>query len=244
MASKQLKYNGSSFTISYDIVNPQMTKSIVILHGWGSNKEIMKQAFGKQLSTFKHVYIDMPGFGASSSPSFTLTSSDYAKIIRIFLDELALDEDIIVGHSFGGKVATLLKPKCLVLLSSSGILVPKPFSVRAKITISKIFKSLGFSKFTSIFVSSDAKGMNHEMYETFKNVVNEEFEHNFVDYKGKALLFWGKSDTATPLWTAEKIQDIIKGSLLFPLDGDHFFFLKHSQMIAQNIDNLCTGDSI
>ncbi len=244
MASKQLKYNGKSFTISYDIVNPQMTRSIVILHGWGSNKEIMKQAFGKHLVEFKHIYIDMPGFGASSNPSFVLQSSDYAQIMKIFLADIGVEADIIAGHSFGGKVATLLKPKCLVLLSSSGILVPKPFSVRAKITISKIFKSIGFSKFTSIFVSSDAKGMNHEMYETFKNVVNEEFEHNFVDYKGRALLFWGKSDTATPLWTAQKIQSIIKGSLLFPLEGDHFFFLKHSQMIAQNINNLCTEDSI
>lgn len=244
MASKQLKYNGKFFTIAYDIVNPQMTKSIVILHGWGSNKEIMKQAFGKYLADFKHVYIDMPGFGASSSPEFVLESSDYANIIKIFLNELGVEADIIAGHSFGGKVATLLKPKCLVLLSSAGIVVPKPLSVKAKIAITKIFKALGVGKITSIFVSSDAKGMSHEMYETFKNVVNEDFEHNFVDYKGKALLFWGKSDTATPLWTAKKIQDIIKGSHLFSFEGDHFFFLKHSQKIAQNIENLCTEDSI
>jgi hypothetical protein len=244
MASKQIGYNSKYFTISYDILNPQMTKNIVILHGWGSNKEIMKQAFGKHLSDYKHIYIDMPGFGASSIPSFVLTSTDYANIIKLFLDELGVNIEIIAGHSFGGKVATLLRPKCLVLLSSSGILVPKPFKVRAKIAISKILKPLGLGKITSMFVSQDAKGMNHEMYETFKNVVNEDFEHNFSNIRGKALLFWGKSDTATPLWTAEKIQSIIKGSLLFPLDGDHFFFLKHASSIAKNIENICNGEEI
>jgi pimeloyl-ACP methyl ester carboxylesterase len=242
MASKQIKYNSKTFTISYDIVNPQMTNNIVILHGWGSNKEIMKQAFGKHMQDLKHIYIDMPGFGSSNNPSIVLKSGDYANIISLFLNELNVDADIIAGHSFGGKVATLLKPKCLVLLSSSGILVPKPFSVRAKIFISKFFKTIGIGKLTSMFVSPDAKGMSHEMYETFKNVVNEEFEHNFEDFNGKALLFWGKSDTATPLWTAEKIQSIIKGSRLFPLDGDHFFFLKHAHLISTNIENLCTKE--
>jgi pimeloyl-ACP methyl ester carboxylesterase len=33
------------FDISYDIVNPKNNDVIVFLHGWGSNKNIMKQAF-------------------------------------------------------------------------------------------------------------------------------------------------------------------------------------------------------
>ena len=33
----------------------------------GSNKEIMKQAFGKTLPHYKHIYLDMPGFGKSNN---------------------------------------------------------------------------------------------------------------------------------------------------------------------------------
>ena len=234
MAQRDINYKKNIFHIAYDIVNPSKDACIVILHGWGSNKEIMKQAFAKQLSDFKHVYVDMPGFGKSTNP-IVLTTDDYANILEMFLSDIGIKPFFIAGHSFGGKVATLLNPPCLILLSSAGILVPKPFSVRAKIAIFKILKPLGFGKMRRLFASRDVEGMSHEMYETFKNVVNEDFSQSFANFKNDALLFWGKSDTATPLWTAKEINTIIKKSTLYPLDGDHYFFLKHPKFISDVI---------
>lgn len=234
MAQREITYNKNKFSIAYDIVNPSIEDCIVILHGWGSNKEIMKQAFAKQMSELKHIYIDMPGFGKSTN-EVVLTTDDYASILKIFFDDIGIKPLMIAGHSFGGKVATLLNPACLILLSSAGILVPKPFSVRAKIAIFKILKPLGFGKMRRFFASRDVEGMSHEMYETFKNVVNEDFSSQFANFYGDALLFWGKSDTATPLWTARTINSIIKNSKLYPLDGDHYFFLKHPKFISDTI---------
>jgi len=238
MASRAVTYQDRSFELSYELVNPSQKEVLLILHGWGSNKEIMMQAFGKTMSEYKHSYLDLPGFGKSSN-EMILTTEDYAKIVKLFLESMGAEVKIAMGHSFGGKVSTLLKPPCLALLSSSGILVPKPLSVRMKISLFKLFKSIGLERIRNLFVSADAKGMSQEMYETFKNVVNEPFEENFSDYSGKGLLFWGKEDTATPLWTAEKITTLMEESELYPLDGDHFFFLKHSTFISQTISNTC-----
>jgi pimeloyl-ACP methyl ester carboxylesterase len=236
MASKEINYKDHTFTISYELVNPKEKKSILILHGWGSNKEIMRQAFGKSMPEYRHIYVDMPGFGKSSN-EIVLETQDYADIIRVFLDSIRADIDIAMGHSFGGKVSTLLNPPTLVLLSSSGILVPKELAVRAKIALFKILKPLGVSKLRQLFISDDAKGMSQNMYETFKIVVNERFEENFTKVDSDTLLFWGESDTATPLWSGEKIANMIKNSRLYPLEGDHFFFLKHSDFIAEKISN-------
>ncbi len=238
MASREITYREKHFELSYELVNPLQKEVLLILHGWGSNKEIMMQAFGKTLSEYKHIYLDLPGFGKSSN-EMILTTGDYAKIVKLFLETMGVEVKIAMGHSFGGKVSTLLKPPCLVLLSSSGILVPKSLSVQVKIKLFKLFRSLGLESIRNLFVSADAKGMSQEMYETFKNVVNEPFEENFSDYSGKGLLFWGKEDTATPLWTAEKIITMMPDGKLYPLDGDHFFFLKHSAFIAQTISNTC-----
>ncbi len=238
MASKEIYYKNQSFTISYQIVNPSQTPSILILHGWGSNKEIMKNSFGQTLSEYKHIYIDMPGFGKSSNPMI-LQTSDYTAIIKLFLETLNVNIKIAMGHSFGGKVATLLDTPYLVLLSSSGVLVPKAFIVRCKIALFKMLKPLKLDKFQQLFVSSDAKGMSQEMYETFKNVVNEDFEENFIKSKSESLLFWGKEDTATPLYSGKRIAQLIKKSHFYPLDGDHFFFVKHNAFIAQTIINIC-----
>ena len=127
----------------------------------------------------------------------------------------------------------------LVLLSSAGILVPKPFKIRAKIAIFKALKPFGITKLRKFFVADDAKSMNRAMYETFKNVVDEEFEENFKNFNNKALLFWGINDTATPLWTAKKIASYIKESKLYELQGDHFFFLNHAKFISQTITKEC-----
>lgn len=234
MAVKEVIYKDKIFKLSYELVNPSQEKAILILHGWGSNKEIMKQAFAKELKTYKHIYLDMPGFGASSNETI-LTTEDYGKIVLLFLESLNVQPILAMGHSFGGKVATLLKTKYLALLSSAGVVTEKPWSIKVKIATFKLLKPLGFKKIRELFVAPDAQGMSHEMYETFKNVVDEDFEAEFAKSKSKALCFWGIDDTATPLYTGEKIAGLIDDSEFYPLEGDHFFFLKHAHFIAQEI---------
>ncbi|MCK4442019.1 MAG: alpha/beta hydrolase [Sulfurovaceae bacterium] len=234
MAIKEINYKNNKFKLSYEMSNPNAKTGILILHGWGSNKEIMKQAFGNQFSNYRQTYLDLPGFGGSSN-SMILATQDYAYIVKLFIKSVGLEPNIIIGHSFGGKVATLLNPKYLVLLSSAGIKTKKPWSVKVKIATFKMLKSLGFNKIREFFISPDAKGMSHEMYETFKNVVDEDFEPSFAKYKGKALLFWGKEDTATPLYTGERIASIIDNSKFYPLDGDHFFFINHAKFIGDTM---------
>lgn len=235
MAIRTVRCDSSEFEISYETINPKCKKTVLFLHGWGANKEIMKKAFGPYLSNFCHIYIDMPGFGKSSILD-PLKTSDYAKVVANFCDELKVKPDIIVGHSFGGKVATLLKPKILVLLSSAGIVVKKSFSVRAKIAIFKIFKLFGFGKFYKFFATKDVSGMSRVMYETLKNVVDEDFTKHFADFDGRALVFWGENDKATPVKSGETIHKLIKNSSFFPLSGDHFFFLLHAKFISDEIE--------
>ena len=238
MASKEIHYKEQPFQLSYELVNPTQEPVLLVLHGWGSNKEIMKQAFAKTLLEYKHIYLDMPGFGKSTN-EMILTTEDYAHIVQLFLDELGVRATIAMGHSFGGKVSTLLNTPCLVLLSSAGVVTEKPWSVKIKIATFKLLKPLGMKKIRELFVAPDAQGMSHEMYETFKNVVDEDFEASFAKSKSRALCFWDKDDTATPLYTGEKIAGLIENSEFYPLDGDHFFFLKHSAFIAQTITEKC-----
>jgi len=200
------------------------------LHGWGANKEIMKKAFGTYFKDFRHVYVDMPGFGASSMHG-ALATKDYAKIMKSFLDELGANPKIIFGHSFGGKVATLLTPEYLALLSSAGIVAKKPLWVRFKIALFKFLKLFGLGFLYKFFATKDVKGMSKTMYETLKNVVDEDFSSKFTDFGGKAFIFWGEEDKATPLKSGERVSRLIKNSEFHALKGDHFFFLLHARYI-------------
>ena len=230
MAVKEVKYGGKIYRISYETVNPANKDVALFLHGWGANKEIMKKAFGAYFKDFRHVYVDMPGFGASSMHG-ALATKDYAKIMKTFLDELGASPKIIFGHSFGGKVATLLNPEYLVLLSSAGIVAKKPLWVRFKIALFKFLKLFGLGFLYKFFATKDVKGMSKTMYETLKNVVDEDFSSKFADFGGKAFIFWGEEDKATPLKSGERVSRLIKNSEFHALKGDHFFFLLHARYI-------------
>lgn len=236
MASKSIVVDNKKFDISYEIVNPSAKIDFVVLHGWGSNKEIMKNSFSSFLKDFRHIYIDLPGFGKSSN-DYELTTKEYVKITDEFLRLLNSTKDIIAGHSYGGKVATLLNPKNLVLLSSAGILEEKPLDVKLKIKSAKLFNSLGLGKITKAFRSNDVNQMSEEMYATFKNVVNEDFTQNFASFKNNALIFWGEKDTATSLESGKKIASLIDNSTFISYDGDHYFFAKNAKDITKRIEN-------
>jgi pimeloyl-ACP methyl ester carboxylesterase len=236
MAIKEIKYNNQLFNINYQLINPSNSTAIVFLHGWGSNKEIMKQAFATGLTKLRHIYLDMPGFGKSEN-HYILNTTDYANIVSLFLKDLNIDisNSIIVGHSFGGKVATLLNPKKLVLLSSAGIIEKKSAKTLLTIKMAKIFNRFGLAKVTKLLRSSDVNMMSEYMYETFKNVVDEDFSDSFKKYQGEALICWGKDDTATTLNSGKTIASLIANSKFKVYDGDHYFFLKHNEDIQNEI---------
>lgn len=235
MAIKSIQYNQHTLDISYEILNPNAKVDLIILHGWGSNKNLMKQFFSPYMDAFRHIYIDLPGFGGSTC-NLALTTQDYTRVVELLMIHLNASKDIVMGHSFGGKVALLLEPQILVLLSSAGIRVAKSLKVRAKIALFKLLKIFGLAKFREFFVAADAKKLSEPMYETFKNVVDEDFSNEFSSYKGKALLCWGRDDTATPISSANKIENLIHDSKLIVYDGDHYFFMKHAKDIADNIE--------
>ena len=235
MAIKEIEYKDVIYEIYYDIKNPSKDKDIVFLHGWGSNKELMEQAFKGYLKEFRHLYLDMPGFGKSTNDE-VLTTDDYKEIVELFLQTISVKKDVIVGHSFGGKVATLLNPKKLVLLSSAGIKIKKPLKVKAKIALFKTLKPLGLGKFYKLFASKDVEGMKQNMYETFKNVVDEDFEDIFKSFDLPTLILWGKDDSATPLSSGKKIASLIKDSTFYEFEGDHYFFLKKPKEVSRKIE--------
>lgn len=236
MALKSIQYDNKIFDISYEIINQSSKKDIVILHGWGSNKDIMSKNFKSYLPKFRQIYVDLPGFGKSPT-EYVLTTDDYTNIMEIFLKTINASKDTIMGHSYGGKVATKLNPKNLVLLSSAGIVEEKSAKVKRKIKMAKFFKALGLGAITKIFRSKDVDNMSENMYATFKNVLNEDFTEDFKNFLGKAYIFWGESDTATSLASGKKIASLIKNSEFKSYEGTHFFFVEHAKDISERVEN-------
>lgn len=243
MARRTITYNARPINIAYlkQTPNGESRGVIVFLHGWGSHKELMQIAFGKTFMDYTHYYIDLPGFGESAygldSSDPILETRDYAAIMDRFFQELHIAPNVVVGHSFGGKVAMLCAGEQVILLSSAGIVRPKRFSVRMKIACAKLAKRLHMS--ISSLRAQDAQNLNPIMYEIFKRVVDEDFSQVFATSTKRVSIFWGRGDEATPLDSGEKIHALINESRFFPLDGDHYFFLRQGEMVESLFNLQC-----
>ena len=104
-------------------------KDVVLLHGWGQNIQMM-DPIGKNLcDNFRITILDFPGFGSSDIPEFAYTISDYTNILHEFLESLMIDNPILIGHSFGGRIAisyaSIYQVEKLVLFGSPFVVSEK-----------------------------------------------------------------------------------------------------------------------
>lgn len=227
--------------------------NIIILPGWGDTRstfngmiEILKQFFT--------VYIlDYPGFGNSSFPNRDLDIYDYATLIKDFITINGIDNPIIIGHSFGGRIGIILtglykiQIKKMILIDAAGIKHKKKLKVRFKQILYKFLKKIGnifpkktkkiyLNKLISIFGSTDFKNLNQNIRTTFIKVINEDLIKYLKDINTSTLLIWGEHDNDTPLDDGKimnvKIED--SGLIIIPNSG-HFPYLEYPYYINKII---------
>ena len=92
-------------SINYDYYNNSSTVTLVFLHGWGQNIEMMFPLAKPFLQKYNCLLIDLPGFGKSNEPPYPWSLDDYADMLNELLKKLNIKKVIIIGHSFGGKIA-------------------------------------------------------------------------------------------------------------------------------------------
>src|SRR5690554_4250014 len=160
--------------------------NIILLHGWGQSIKTFKQV-NIHLQSFFTVYnIDLPGFGLSDKPTYAFDTLDYANTLKDIIDNYLIDNPIIIGHSFGGRVAIKYTAiyqnvRKLVLVNSAGIVNRKKIKYYFKVYAYKILKKC-FSlpilkqykeKVLKNFGSNDYKNADEIMKKILVKVVNE-----------------------------------------------------------------------
>ena len=91
--------------VSINYIQYGSGKDILLLHGWGQNIEMMKMLGDPFSDRFRITILDLPGFGLSSEPSTDWSIGDYSDFLEEFINELEIKKPIIIGHSFGGRLA-------------------------------------------------------------------------------------------------------------------------------------------
>ena len=225
-------------------------KEIVLLHGWGQNIEMMDPV-GKGLDKDYHItIIDLPGFGNSSEPPFGWTIYDYYECVKILLKKLKIKKPILVGHSFGGRIAIIYAAKedveKLVLLSSPFRKSVKKDSLKIKIL--KFLKKVPLLKELEDFAktklgSTDYRNASPVMKKVLVNTVNEDLTHFLEEIKVPTILIWGEYDTAVSVEDAKYAESIMKDAGLIIYDKcTHYAYLERLDQTINIIKNFVGGN--
>lgn len=185
-------------------------KDLLLLHGWGrSIGEWMPVAKRYTDMGFRATVLDLPGFGSSEVPQKAMTIYDYATLVAAFLSKLGIEKCIVMGHSLGGRIGTILaatEPQLvgkLILVDSAGV-EKKSLSVRAKRFLVSLAKFFGLHhalprSVKDMFSSSDYRSALPAMKKTFASIVSTDLTHLFRKISCPTLVVWGSHDPVLPV---------------------------------------------
>ena len=209
---------------------------ILILHGWGGTSESWAKV--QELLSKKYLVVvpDLPGFGKTPSPPAGWSLERYVDFIERFTQELDLGCIILLGHSFGGRMAILyaikypeelsrlilcaaagirhvrLRHKVLLIIAKAANLIGSlPFIRRYRQRVRTIFyRAIGRTDYM------EAEGV---MKEVFLSVLSRNLESILSSITSPTLLLWGEEDNFVEIEDAHIMKKEIPNSTLVTFPG-------------------------
>jgi len=222
---------------------------IILMHGWGCDSTTLG-LFERVASEHNEVFnIDLPGFGKSEEPDGPWNVEEYVQMLEEFVAALGINNPVILGHSFGGRVAILYASrnpvKKLVLVDAAGVKPRRSLKYYLKVYSFKLAKRIypalvGREKANEIIGqmrsrrgSYDYNNCSPTMRRVMVNVVNTDLRRYMPLISAPTLLIWGENDTATPIRDARIMEKLIPntGLVSFPGAG-HFSFVDNPYQSA------------
>lgn len=217
-------------------------KNIICLHGWPGDSTKWAELASHLVNNDKSIWApDLPGWGQTEL-SEVYTLEKYANQLKKFVEQNSIYNFILIGHSFGGRVAikyASMYPediKKLILIASAGI-VDKTWHVKIRIGIAKIIPNFVKKQFHPWLGSRDYQESNGDKRKTFVNVIKEDLQIVSSTINCQTLIIWGDQDRTTPVKYGKIFNNLIKNSKLEIINGDHGLPYRKPHVIAPLIHN-------
>ena len=206
---------------------------VVWLHGWARRGTDFR-ACASELANqgVASVAIDLPGFGASPAPDAPGGARHYATLLTETLADIGDEPLVLVGHSFGGRVATVVAAthpelvRALVLtgvpLLRSSATSRSPWRYRAIRWLHGrgVINDQRMERARQRFGSSDYRNSSGIVRDVLVITVNESYDDELAAIRVPVAMVWGSEDTAAPVTMATRASSMITSPHSFEvLDG-------------------------
>jgi len=207
------------FGESYGVGTPR----VLALHGWRRDHLDFVATLTEPEPALDAIALDLPGFGGTPAPEEAWGSSRYAEALLPLLEEMQ-SRVVVIGHSFGGRVAVQLAAMApervagLVLtavplfnLSGSRRRSPLRFRIVKRLARAGLVSEGRLEAHRQRYGSADYRAASGVMRDIFVTLVLEDYSAPLAQVECPVELVWGDNDTVVPLTVASKIQAAIPG---------------------------------
>jgi len=197
---------------------------VVFLHGWGRSKaDFASSAELLAAQGVASLALDLPGFGASPVPTQSGGAREYAALLVPVLNELATQPVVLVGHSFGGRIASVVAstdPELVAAVLFTGApLVRTSSGGRSPLVYRMVrsARSLGLVSEARLdrarqhYGSADYRAAQGVMRDVLVAAVNESYEAELATIYQRVVALWGADDLAVPVAVAERALALVPG---------------------------------
>lgn len=196
---------------------------VVAMHGWGRNRS----DFGAVLAGFDAIALDLPGFGSSPEPDAVWGAHDYAAVVDQVLGDLD-GPVVLVGHSFGGRVATAITASRPERVSGL-VLVGVPLLHRGDRSAAKPSLAFRMARWLNTLGiisdermeqerrkrgSADYRAATGVMRDILVRAVAETYEAEMAKVTVPVRLVWGENDSEVPVSVAERAAEMFPDATL------------------------------
>ena len=174
----------------------------------------------------------------------------YTRSVEAFARENGIRRPILIGHSFGGRVAILYASRNdvekVMLVDAAGVKPRRSARYYWKVYSYKVAKRLlpiavgkpraqrMIERYRAKTGSSDYNNATPMMRAILSKCVNEDLCHVMPQIKAPTLLFWGERDTATPVADARRMESLIPDAgVVIVKGGSHFSFLDNPDLFLR-----------
>ncbi len=182
---------------------------VLALHGWGRDRT----DFDAVLAGIDSISLDLPGFGASPPPPEGWGAADYAEAVAEVLGRFEAPP-VVLGHSFGGRVAVCLAaaghPLAGLVLAGVPLLRRQPpgkpdFAYRVVRWARRagLVSEVRLERARQKHGSADYRATSGVMREVLVRVVNETYADELRSVGVPVRLVWGSDDQAAGAWIVE-----------------------------------------
>jgi pimeloyl-ACP methyl ester carboxylesterase len=231
---------------------------VVWLHGWRRSSADFAAAAGLLAREgVASVALDLPGFGASPLPMSAGGANLYAQMVVRALDDISSDPLILVGHSFGGRVATVIaasrSERVRALILTGVPLVRQPSSRRSPrgFRLARALHRRGLISEARMeaarqkYGSSDYRHASGLLRDILVVSVNESYENELSRVSAPVTLVWGVNDRDVPVDVARQVAELLVASSSVELDvladTGHLVPTERPAALAAHAQRLVTG---